>query len=59
MLLEKDVIRRVVIDQKIVDQFEFKEREELEHEENSIINSMVFAKEAIDDRLPRFYYLIH
>lgn len=58
-LLETDVTRREVVDQKIADQLEFEEGEQPEQEIDSIMDSMVFAEEAIDSRLPGLYYLIH
>ncbi len=59
LLLERDVTRKEAVDQKIADQLEFEEREKLEQEVDSIIDSMVFVEEAIDGRLPGLYYLIH
>lgn len=57
--MKRDVTRREVIYQKIINQFEFEEREQLEQEANLIINSMVFAEKVTDGRLSRLYYLIH
>lgn len=58
-LLERDVTRREAVDQKIADQLEFEEGEQPEQEVDSIMDSMVFAEEAIDGRPPGLYYLIH
>ena len=57
--LERDVTRREAVDQKIADQLQFEEGEQPEQGVDSIIDSMVFAEEAIDGRPPRLYYLIH
>ncbi len=57
-LLERDVARREGVDQKIADQLEFEEREQPEQEVDSIMDSMVFAEEAIDGRPCGPYYLI-
>ena len=59
LLLEKDVTKKEVVDQKIANQLEFKEGKQLEQEVDSIIDSMVFAEEAIDNRPPGLYYLIY
>ena len=58
-LLKKDVTRREAVDQKIANQLEFEEGEHPEQEVDSIMNSMVFAVEAVDGRPPGLYYLIH
>ena len=58
-LLKKNVIKKEALVQKIADQLEFKEGEHPEHKIDSIIDSMVFAKEAIDGRPPELYYLIY
>ncbi len=58
-LLERDVTRREAVDQKIADQLEFEEGEKPEQKVDSIIDSIVFAKEAIDGRPLGLYYLIH
>lgn len=47
LLLEKDFTRREAVDQKIADQLEFEEGEDPEQEVDSIIDSMVFAEEAM------------
>ena len=44
---------------KIADQLEFEEGEQPEQEEDSIMDIMVFAEEAVDGRPPGLYYLIH
>ena len=59
LLLERDVIRREVVDQKIADQLEFEERKQLEQKLDLIKDSMVFAEEAVDSGPPGLYYLIH
>ena len=59
LLLEENITKREAVDQKIANQFEFEEGEQPEQEVDSIIDSMVFAKKAIDSRLPELYYLIH
>ena len=58
-LLKRDITRREAVDQKIADQLEFEKRKQPEQEVNAIIDSMVFAEEAIDGRLPGLYYLFH
>lgn len=58
-LLERDVTRREAVDQKIADQLRFEEGEQPEQEVDSIMDSMVFAEEAVDGRPPWLYYLIH
>ena len=45
--------------QKIANQLKFEERKQLKYEVDLIINSMVFAKEAIDSGPSELYYLIH
>ena len=57
--LEKDVTRREAVDQKIADQLDFEEEKQLELEVDLIIDGTVFAKKAMDGRLPRLHYLIH
>ena len=57
--LEKDIIRREAVDQKIANQLELEEGKQAEQEFDSIIDSMVFVKKAIDGRPPGLYYLIH
>ena len=57
-LLERDVTRREAVDQKIANQLKFEKGEQLEWEVNSIIDSMILAEEAIDDRPLGLYYLI-
>ena len=59
LLLEKDIIRRKAVDQKIANQLELKERKQPEQEVDSIIDSMVFVKEAIDSKPLGLYYLIY
>lgn len=49
----------MAIDQKIADQLKFEEKDQPEQKINSIMDSQIFAKKAIDDRLPKLYYLIH
>ena len=58
-LLERDITRKKAVDQKIANQLELEEGEQPEQEVDSIIDSMVFAEEAIDGRPPGLYYLIH
>lgn len=58
-LLEKDVKRSKAVDQKIHDQLELEEREELRQAINSIVDSKIFAEGAIDDKLPYFYNVKH
>lgn len=58
LLLERDVTRREMVDQKIANQLEFEEEKQPEQEVDSIIDRMVFAERAIDGRLPALYYLI-
>ena len=58
-LLERDVTRKEAVVQKIADQLEFEEGEQPEQEIDSIIDSLIFAKEAIDSKPPGLYYLIH
>lgn len=48
LLSKGDVIRREAIDQKIVNQFKFEERKQSEQKVDSIMDSMVFAKQVID-----------
>ncbi len=57
--LKRDVTRKKVVDQKIADQIEFEKRKQPEQKVDLIMHSIVFAKEAIDDRLPWLYYVIH
>ena len=59
LLLERNVTRREAVDQKIANQLEFEEREQSEQEADSIIDSMVFAEEAVDSRPPELYYPIY
>ena len=59
LLLKKDGTRRKAVDQKIADQFKFEEGEYSKQEVDSIMDSMVFAKEVIDGRLLELYYLIY
>lgn len=59
LLFKRDVTRRKAIDQKITNQLKFEEGEQLEQEIDSILDSMVFAKEAVNGRPPRLYYLIY
>ena len=59
LFLKRDITKNEAIDQKIADQFEFEKREQPEQEDDLIIDSMVFAKKAIDDKPLKFYYLIH
>ena len=58
-LLERDVIRREAVDQKIANQLKFKEGEQPEQKVDLILDNMVFAMEAIDGRLLGLYYLIY
>lgn len=58
-LLERHITRRGAVDQKIADQLEFEEGEQLEQEVDSIMDSMVFAEKAVDCRPPGLFYLIH
>ena len=58
-LLKRDVTRREAVDQKIANQLKFEEGEQPEQEVDSILDSMVFAEEAVDGRPPGLYYLIH
>ena len=47
------------MDQKIDDQLEFEKSKQPEQRVDSIMNSIVFAEEAIDGRPNGLYYLIH
>ncbi len=58
LLLERDVRKKEAVDQKTADQLEFEERKQPEQKIDLIIDSIVFAEEAIDGQLPRLYYLI-
>ena len=58
-LLERDITRREVVDQKIANQLKFEKRKQPEQEVDSIVNRMIFAEEAVDGRPPGLYYLIH
>ena len=58
-LLERDVTRREAVDQKIANQLKFEEGEQSKQKVDSIIDSMVFAEEAINNKLLGLYYLIH
>ncbi len=53
LLLERDVTRREGVDQKIADQLKLGEGKQPGQEVDSIMDSMVFAEEAIDGRLLR------
>ena len=59
LLLKRDVIRREAVNQKIANTLEFEEGEQPEQEADSIMDSMVFAEEAVDSRPPGLYYLIY
>ncbi len=48
LLLERDVTRREAVDQKIADQLEFEEEEQPEQKVDLIMDSLIFAEEAID-----------
>lgn len=47
------------VNEIIADQSKFKEEDHLDQGVNFIIDSIVFAKEAIDSILPELFYLIH
>ena len=51
-LLKKDVTTKEVVNDEIANQFKFEEVEQPEQEVDLIVDSMVFAKKAIDGRLP-------
>lgn len=58
-LLERHIIRREMIDQKITDQLEFEKGDQSEQEIDLIIDSMIFIEEAIDGKSSELYYFIH
>lgn len=57
--LKKNITKKKAIDQEIANQLKFEKRKQLEQEIDLIINSMVFAKKIIDNRLFEVYYLIY
>lgn len=59
LLLEKNITRRGAVYQKITNQLEFKKREQPKLEIDSIIDNIVFAKEAVNSRPQELYYLIY
>lgn len=59
IILEINIRKKKVVDQKIANQLEFKEGEWLKHKVDIIIDSIVFAKEATDSRSSRLYFLIY
>ena len=59
LFLEKDVIRRKAVDQKIANQLKFEEEKQLEQEIDLILDNMVFAKKVVNGRPSELYYLFH
>lgn len=59
IILEINIRKKKVVDQKIANKLEFKEGEQLKHKVDTIIDSIVFAKEATDSRPSKLYFLIY
>lgn len=59
LLLERDFTKKEAIDQKIANRLKFEEGKQQEQEVDSIMDNMVFAKEAVDGKPLGLYYLIH
>lgn len=59
LLLEKNVTRREIIDQKLANKLKFEKEEQPEQKVDLILDSIVFAKKTVDSKPPELYYLIH
>lgn len=57
--MEKNIIKKEAVDQKIANKLWFEEEEQPKHEVNLIIDSMVFAKKTINGRPSRLCYFIN
>ena len=59
LILERDIIKKEAIDQKIANQLKFEKGEQTEQEVDLILDIIVFAEKVVDGRLSRLYYLIY
>lgn len=59
LFLKKDITRRETVDQKIANQFKFVKKEKSEQRIDLILDSMIFAKKAVNNSLPELYYFIY